>query len=198
MVGGIVGHSMCTGVAVLGGRFVAQRISVRTGKTVTRHTNSHLQSDGGSYCGILHVYKCSCALWMLHRPEDISQNRGYQSEQVRLLLDILILIYKVMVGGTVGYSMCTSVAVLCGCFIVQRISVRTGKTVTRHSNSHLQSDGGRYCGILHVYKCSCALWMLHRPEDISQNRSVGSQNANQHNQRPTPELETPILNTSTV
>ncbi|XP_046688007.1 transmembrane protein 165-like [Homalodisca vitripennis] len=30
MVGGIVGHSMCTGVAVLGGRFVAQRISVRT------------------------------------------------------------------------------------------------------------------------------------------------------------------------
>uniref|UniRef100_A0A1B6C6F9 GDT1 family protein n=1 Tax=Clastoptera arizonana TaxID=38151 RepID=A0A1B6C6F9_9HEMI len=30
MLGGIIGHSICTGIAVLGGRFVAQRISVRT------------------------------------------------------------------------------------------------------------------------------------------------------------------------
>lgn len=32
IVGGILGHSLCTGVAVLGGRMIAQKISVRTGK----------------------------------------------------------------------------------------------------------------------------------------------------------------------
>lgn len=31
IVGGVLGHSMCTGLAVIGGRMVAQRISVRTG-----------------------------------------------------------------------------------------------------------------------------------------------------------------------
>ena len=30
-LGGIIGHAICTGVAVLGGRLIAQRISVRTG-----------------------------------------------------------------------------------------------------------------------------------------------------------------------
>ncbi|KAJ8922475.1 hypothetical protein NQ315_007503, partial [Exocentrus adspersus] len=30
ILGGILGHSVCTGVAVLGGRMIAQRISVRT------------------------------------------------------------------------------------------------------------------------------------------------------------------------
>jgi len=29
--GGILGHTICTGIAVLGGRLLAQRISVRTG-----------------------------------------------------------------------------------------------------------------------------------------------------------------------
>lgn len=32
IVGGVLGHSMCTGLAVIGGRMIAQRISVRTGK----------------------------------------------------------------------------------------------------------------------------------------------------------------------
>ncbi|RUS79273.1 hypothetical protein EGW08_012960 [Elysia chlorotica] len=32
MLGGFLGHSLCTGLAVMGGRFVAQRISVRTGQ----------------------------------------------------------------------------------------------------------------------------------------------------------------------
>lgn len=30
-LGGTLGHAMCTGIAVLGGRIIAQRISVRTG-----------------------------------------------------------------------------------------------------------------------------------------------------------------------
>lgn len=30
-VGGVFGHSICTGIAVVGGRLIAQRISVRTG-----------------------------------------------------------------------------------------------------------------------------------------------------------------------
>lgn len=34
IVGGVLGHSLCTGLAVIGGRMVAQRISVRTGKTI--------------------------------------------------------------------------------------------------------------------------------------------------------------------
>lgn len=31
ILGGVLGHSFCTGLAVLGGRIIAQRISVRTG-----------------------------------------------------------------------------------------------------------------------------------------------------------------------
>lgn len=34
-VGGVLGHSMCTGLAVIGGRIIAQKISVRTGKQQT-------------------------------------------------------------------------------------------------------------------------------------------------------------------
>lgn len=30
IVGGVIGHSICTGLAVLGGRMIAQKISVRT------------------------------------------------------------------------------------------------------------------------------------------------------------------------
>lgn len=32
VVGGSLGHALCTGLAVIGGRMVAQKISVRTGK----------------------------------------------------------------------------------------------------------------------------------------------------------------------
>lgn len=32
VIGGILGHMFCTGLAVLGGRMIAQKISVRTGK----------------------------------------------------------------------------------------------------------------------------------------------------------------------
>lgn len=31
IVGGVLGHAICTGLAVIGGRMIAQRISVRTG-----------------------------------------------------------------------------------------------------------------------------------------------------------------------
>ena len=31
ILGGTLGHALCTGLAVIGGRFVAQRISMRTG-----------------------------------------------------------------------------------------------------------------------------------------------------------------------
>lgn len=31
-LGGTIGHALCTGLAVIGGRLVAQRISVKTGK----------------------------------------------------------------------------------------------------------------------------------------------------------------------
>lgn len=30
MLGGVLGHGLCTGLAVLGGRMIAQRISVKT------------------------------------------------------------------------------------------------------------------------------------------------------------------------
>lgn len=33
-VGGTLGHCMCTGLAVIGGRMIAQKISVRTGETL--------------------------------------------------------------------------------------------------------------------------------------------------------------------
>nr|CAD7432353.1 unnamed protein product [Timema monikensis] len=36
-VGGVLGHSLCTGLAVMGGRMIAQRISVRTGEITIFH-----------------------------------------------------------------------------------------------------------------------------------------------------------------
>uniref|UniRef100_A0A915DND5 GDT1 family protein n=1 Tax=Ditylenchus dipsaci TaxID=166011 RepID=A0A915DND5_9BILA len=30
ILGGVIGHALCTGIAVIGGRFIAQKISVRT------------------------------------------------------------------------------------------------------------------------------------------------------------------------
>ena len=32
ITGGIIGHAICTGIGVLGGRMIAQKISVRTGE----------------------------------------------------------------------------------------------------------------------------------------------------------------------
>lgn len=32
ITGGVLGHAICTGLAVIGGRMIAQKISVRTGK----------------------------------------------------------------------------------------------------------------------------------------------------------------------
>lgn len=34
-MGGAVGHCLCTGLAVIGGRMVAQKISVRTGESLS-------------------------------------------------------------------------------------------------------------------------------------------------------------------
>lgn len=34
ITGGIIGHAICTGLGVLGGRMIAQKISVRTGKII--------------------------------------------------------------------------------------------------------------------------------------------------------------------
>lgn len=36
IVGGVLGHALCTGLAVIGGRMIAQRISVRTGKILKK------------------------------------------------------------------------------------------------------------------------------------------------------------------
>lgn len=35
-MGGTLGHCLCTGLAVVGGRMVAQKISVRTGKNLSQ------------------------------------------------------------------------------------------------------------------------------------------------------------------
>lgn len=34
-MGAVIGHALCTGLAVIGGRMIAQKISVRTGKKNT-------------------------------------------------------------------------------------------------------------------------------------------------------------------
>lgn len=40
IVGGTLGHALCTGLAVIGGRMIAQRISVRTGKFLRQFSSS--------------------------------------------------------------------------------------------------------------------------------------------------------------
>lgn len=42
IVGGIIGHSLCTGLAVIGGRMIAQRISVRTGNYFNHSFNTNM------------------------------------------------------------------------------------------------------------------------------------------------------------
>ena len=37
ILGGTLGHALCTGLAVIGGRFVAQRISMRTGRVAREY-----------------------------------------------------------------------------------------------------------------------------------------------------------------
>lgn len=32
IIGGTIGHALCTGLAVIGGRMIAQKISVKTGR----------------------------------------------------------------------------------------------------------------------------------------------------------------------
>ena len=35
ILGGVIGHSICTGIGVIGGRFIAQKISVKTGTSIS-------------------------------------------------------------------------------------------------------------------------------------------------------------------
>ena len=42
-VGGILGHALCTGLAVVGGRIIATRISVKTVTLVTRQYRNDYQ-----------------------------------------------------------------------------------------------------------------------------------------------------------
>ena len=44
-VGGILGHALCTGLAVVGGRIIATRISVKTVTLVTRHQRNDFCSN---------------------------------------------------------------------------------------------------------------------------------------------------------
>lgn len=44
-MGGTVGHCLCTGLAVIGGRMIAQRISVRTGEEPDRVLHSSAEPD---------------------------------------------------------------------------------------------------------------------------------------------------------
>lgn len=53
IVGGVLGHSLCTGLAVIGGRMIAQRISVRTGKqfdALAAFLLNHLLNTHNSNC----------------------------------------------------------------------------------------------------------------------------------------------------
>lgn len=42
-VGGTLGHCLCTGLAVIGGRMVAQKISVRTGELLKKKKKSYME-----------------------------------------------------------------------------------------------------------------------------------------------------------
>lgn len=59
VVGGSLGHALCTGLAVIGGRMVAQKISVRTGKLYD-HSNLIVECLGrgndAADCLIPHLY----------------------------------------------------------------------------------------------------------------------------------------------
>ena len=49
-VGGVLGHALCTGLAVLGGRIIATRISVRTVTLVSCLVIADDRSGSGSVC----------------------------------------------------------------------------------------------------------------------------------------------------
>ena len=62
-VGGILGHALCTGLAVIGGRIIATRISVRT-VTLVRHRtlrcDSRTDSDISDWWSGLHLVRPQC------------------------------------------------------------------------------------------------------------------------------------------
>ena len=64
MLGGVLGHGLCTGLAVLGGRMIAQKISVKTGNLTSTNltTNVYDQlnkilnfSDARWWSGVSHI-----------------------------------------------------------------------------------------------------------------------------------------------
>ena len=71
-IGGTLGHSLCTGLAVIGGRLIAQRISVRTGKSIAADDENNIQLspkeevNSGGY--ILRRAASSYISTALHRP----------------------------------------------------------------------------------------------------------------------------------
>ncbi|CAG10967.1 unnamed protein product, partial [Tetraodon nigroviridis] len=57
-VGGTLGHCLCTGLAVIGGRMIAQKISVRTGEALNTYLD-HVVVGGGLFlCSSRHNVPC--------------------------------------------------------------------------------------------------------------------------------------------
>lgn len=72
ILGGVIGHALCTGVAVLGGRMIAQRISVRTGnkpkiclKNFSLKNLLFFSSYNNWWCGVSLI----CLFRFVHRPQ---------------------------------------------------------------------------------------------------------------------------------
>ena len=62
-VGGVLGHALCTGLAVLGGRIIATRISVRTVTLVSCLVTVDDRSGSGSvYVSAQPVYVCQVCM----------------------------------------------------------------------------------------------------------------------------------------
>lgn len=62
-VGGTLGHCLCTGLAVIGGRMIAQKISVRTGEGL----KTYLQHVG---------FFCSSVIMFLFFPLQLQSSEG--------------------------------------------------------------------------------------------------------------------------
>lgn len=48
ILGGVIGHSICTGIGVIGGRFIAQKISVKTGMLTLKNMKT--------FCNLIYLF----------------------------------------------------------------------------------------------------------------------------------------------
>ena len=76
IIGGCLGHALCTGLAVMGGRFIAQKISVRTGESLILYVICDVKVNN-SKCQIhLCLFIIGTTTFMTSKQMELTSNKN--------------------------------------------------------------------------------------------------------------------------